>query len=404
MPRTPEDLMPDKTSARLRIYAWSTKEIKKYEGCLKVGQTTQEVNVRIKQSQGVAQVPYILEVDDSAETDNGTVFRDSAVRERLKQKGFEVRSDSRLSNLGVDFAVRKKGQSTWPLAVVINGPELFNQFLPYQGLVPGEEYLKSLNCAESYSIWLPDYVSDSVTAMAGLEQAFTKASESLVSYESKEQVTSGPKKVSEIMAEREKQKSDDVILFGSDMRGEFIDSRSLPLVGDQSMLNDGPNRNRSLIRSTINEIVDLEGPITEARLASVLVGRFGMAALRNSRLVSLQKEFAHLKSTNSKFGKVYWNDSRPADKWRGFRTSAVETSRTIDEVPAEEISNAMVAVVSMGNSGFKDEIIRHTAVVFGREVIRKALNERLTEILEWSVEKGHLVLEADLYKLPSKNS
>ena len=324
--------------------------------------------------------------------------------DELKQKGFEVRSDSRLSNLGVDFAVRKKGQSTWPLAVVINGPELFNQFLPYQGLLPGEEYLKSLNCAESYSIWLPDYVSDSVTAMAGLEQAFTKASESLVSYESKEQVTSGPKKVSEIMAEREKQKSDDVILFGSDMRGEFIDSRSLPLVGDQSMLNDGPNRNRSLIRSTINEIVDLEGPITEARLASVLVGRFGMAALRNSRLVSLQKEFAHLKSTNSKFGKVYWNDSRPADKWRGFRTSAVETSRTIDEVPAEEISNAMVAVVSMGNSGFKDEIIRHTAVVFGREVIRKALNERLTEILEWSVEKGHLVLEADLYKLPSKNS
>ena len=64
----------------------------------------------------------------------------------------------------------------------------------------------------------------------------------------------------------------------------------------------------------------------------------------------------------------------------------------------------MVAVVSMGNSGFKDEIIRHTAVVFGREVIRKALNERLTEILEWSVEKGHLVLEADLYKLPSRNS
>ena len=89
MSKTIEELLPDKSQARLRIYAWSTTEIKKFEGCLKVGQTTQEVNVRIKQSQGVAQVPYILEVDEPAERFDGSFFRDSAVRERLKQKGFE---------------------------------------------------------------------------------------------------------------------------------------------------------------------------------------------------------------------------------------------------------------------------------------------------------------------------
>jgi hypothetical protein len=87
--KTIEELLPQKSEARLRIYAWSTKEIKKFEGCLKVGQTTQDVNVRIKQSQGVAQVSYTLEVDEPAEKLDGTFFRDSAVRERLKQKGFE---------------------------------------------------------------------------------------------------------------------------------------------------------------------------------------------------------------------------------------------------------------------------------------------------------------------------
>jgi hypothetical protein len=84
-----EELLPEKNSARLRIYAWSTSEIKKYEGCLKVGQTTQEVNTRIIQSQGQARYKYVLEVDESAEKLDGTIFRDSAVRERLKQKGFE---------------------------------------------------------------------------------------------------------------------------------------------------------------------------------------------------------------------------------------------------------------------------------------------------------------------------
>ena len=89
MTRSIEELLPAKSDARLRIYAWSTDEITKFKGCLKVGQTTQDVNVRIKQSQGVAQVPYVLEVNELAERTDGTFFRDSAVRERLKQKGFE---------------------------------------------------------------------------------------------------------------------------------------------------------------------------------------------------------------------------------------------------------------------------------------------------------------------------
>jgi hypothetical protein len=320
--------------------------------------------------------------------------------DELKQKGFEIRSDSRLSSFGVDFAVRRKGQTVWPLAAVVNGPELFNQYLPYQGFLPGPDDLESLNCAEAHSVWMPDYDSDPVAAFAGLEFALSRASENLISTQNEQVANPAPKKVSEIMAEREKRVSDDVLLLGSDMRSDFIDSRKLPVVGDQSMLNDGPNGNRSLIRSTIDEIVEIEGPITEARLGSVLVGRFGMTALRSTRLASLQREFGHLKLTKSDFGKVYWNDSRPPDKWRGFRTSAEATSRTIDEVPAEEISNAMVAVVSMGNSGFSDEIIRHTARAFGREVIRKALNEWLTEILDWTVAEGRLVLEGDLYKLP----
>jgi hypothetical protein len=89
MSKSIEQLLPDKLEARLRIYAWSTSEIKKYEGCLKVGQTTQDVNSRIIQSQGQARYKYVLEVDELAERENGTIFRDSAVRERLKQKGFE---------------------------------------------------------------------------------------------------------------------------------------------------------------------------------------------------------------------------------------------------------------------------------------------------------------------------
>ena len=89
MAKSIEELLPEKGESRLKIYAWSTSDIQKYAGCLKVGQTTQDVNTRIVQSQGQSRFKYVLEVDEWAEKDDGTTFRDSAVRERLKQKGFE---------------------------------------------------------------------------------------------------------------------------------------------------------------------------------------------------------------------------------------------------------------------------------------------------------------------------
>lgn len=89
MAKSPEELLPDRPEARLRIYAWSTTDIPKYEGCLKVGQTTQDVNTRIRQSHGQARLAYSLEVDEPAYRNNGSLFRDGDVRARLKQKGFE---------------------------------------------------------------------------------------------------------------------------------------------------------------------------------------------------------------------------------------------------------------------------------------------------------------------------
>lgn len=89
MSRPIEELLPERPEARLRIYAWSTTDIPKYQGCLKVGQTTQDVNARIRQSHGQAKLAYVLEVDEPADRTDGTVFRDHEVRERLKSNGFE---------------------------------------------------------------------------------------------------------------------------------------------------------------------------------------------------------------------------------------------------------------------------------------------------------------------------
>ncbi|KAB1647102.1 restriction endonuclease [Pseudoclavibacter sp. CFCC 14310] len=85
-----QELLPDKPEARPRIYAWSSDEVaERWRGCLKVGQTTRDVNTRIHESQGQAQVAYSLEVNESADRADGSVFTDTEVRRRLIEKGYE---------------------------------------------------------------------------------------------------------------------------------------------------------------------------------------------------------------------------------------------------------------------------------------------------------------------------
>lgn len=91
MSKAMDVLLPEKPEARLRIYAWSSGEVaERWRDCLKIGQTTRpDVNDRIKQSQGQARVDYILEIDEPADREEGSVFTDRDVRERLIAKGFE---------------------------------------------------------------------------------------------------------------------------------------------------------------------------------------------------------------------------------------------------------------------------------------------------------------------------
>ena len=89
MSKTLEDLLPEKSEAELRIYAYSIQD-EPHSGLLKVGQTTQDVQVRVAQQLKTAAIKnYIIGLDEPANGLNGTVFRDHDVRARLIAKGFE---------------------------------------------------------------------------------------------------------------------------------------------------------------------------------------------------------------------------------------------------------------------------------------------------------------------------
>lgn len=83
-----EDITPEKSGRELKIYAYSIND-DSHQGQLKIGQTTRSVKTRVAEQLRTAGIKYTIELEMSATRDDGSLFRDSDVRNLLKEKGFE---------------------------------------------------------------------------------------------------------------------------------------------------------------------------------------------------------------------------------------------------------------------------------------------------------------------------
>lgn len=86
---TIEEILAPRPEARPRIYAYSIADAE-HKDLLKVGQTTRDVKQRIAEQLKTAAIKnYRVELDESAERDDGSIFSDHEVRAALGRKGFE---------------------------------------------------------------------------------------------------------------------------------------------------------------------------------------------------------------------------------------------------------------------------------------------------------------------------
>jgi hypothetical protein len=89
MSKTIEEILAPRPEARPRIYAYSIADAA-HKGLLKVGQTTRDVKQRVAEQLKTAAIKnYRIELDASAERDDGSIFSDHEVRSALVGKGFE---------------------------------------------------------------------------------------------------------------------------------------------------------------------------------------------------------------------------------------------------------------------------------------------------------------------------
>src|SRR5690606_31441524 len=103
---------------------------------------------------------------------------------------------------------------------------------------------------------------------------------------------------------------------------------------------------RDRIRREAEEIVSAEGPVLIDRLISLVGGRYGFGRIRESRrdqiLGHIPRELIHRAANGDR---VAWPSNLDPKAYREFRVPKPGSQRPIDEVPYEELRNALADVV-----------------------------------------------------------
>lgn len=124
---------------------------------------------------------------------------------------------------------------------------------------------------------------------------------------------------------------------------------------------------RPLIRKQMREVVQQEGPICESLLKKRLVRAWGFSrtgeTIQNVLNGCLPRE---LETTQIGEARVFWPGGQSAAAYRDYRVAVDDASRrAIDEIPPEELANAMKEVLIDFSSCEEDTLYRETVKLFG---------------------------------------
>lgn len=151
-------------------------------------------------------------------------------------------------------------------------------------------------------------------------------------------------------------------------------------------------RAHALIRQQIAEILQQESPMYEALLRRRLMRGWGLSRMNRAfaDLVSAALPCDCLQ-TNRGCGNVIWRAGLDPHYYQGCRRPAsARDKREIDEIPPEELANAMLEIVhDFGNFG-QDALYRETLKFFGLSVLTERARHYLDIALQYLNQSGRL--------------
>lgn len=171
------------------------------------------------------------------------------------------------------------------------------------------------------------------------------------------------------------------------IRSQF-EAWEIVVTGDVETLDNLPKKSaKESVRSSIEEIVEFEGPIHKDRLTKLVGYAYGLGKVHEARAKKIASQINGTGCFVDKDKFVWPADVNPSE-WKIYRTSPIGSSRPFTEISPVEIANAMADILTRIGEISAADLRRSTLKTFGRRKETKNFSMHLDRGLTYAIVQG----------------
>ena len=160
------------------------------------------------------------------------------------------------------------------------------------------------------------------------------------------------------------------------------------VTGNVETLDNLPKKTaKESVRATIEEIVNLEGPIHRDRLTKLVGYTYGLGKVHEARAKKIVSQINGSACVTDKEKFVWPADTDPSE-WKIYRTSSIGDTRVFTPVSPLEIGNAAADILKRNGAMPANELRRLVLKTFGRLKATKAPSAHFENALTAATVRG----------------
>ncbi|MDO5671904.1 MAG: hypothetical protein Q4G30_03465 [Actinomycetaceae bacterium] len=156
----------------------------------------------------------------------------------------------------------------------------------------------------------------------------------------------------------------------------------------------------SLMRSTLEAVLQSEGPTSTERLCKITAELFGIQRLHAKRSAALLEVLPsrHTVVRNSE-GEFIWPGDVAAENFHVFRTHSTYAPRPATAITSEELANCVMWALDAVGDIDEDQLVDLVPELLDMSTVRTALRARIKTVLNNAISAGEIARVNDVYRL-----
>jgi hypothetical protein len=315
----------------------------------------------------------------------------------LRDRGLEVETGLGLSSFTVDLAVRHRGQASWAVAVMVDGPGWASRPTVSDRDGAPNLLVDAMSWPAVVRAWLPAWLRDRSALLARIVEAVDRpATARRADPDALEAVRDAGKAADRAAADARAEKAFPTTastLARTLPLFEAADDSPLHPQSQLDNLETGP-----IIETIAARILETEGPIPVDRLVSTIARRFDYSRVGDAKRALLQQRVrsAFVVSADD----FVWPAGLDATSWRGARRTSSSAVRPVTDVSPQEVANAIELLLAESLSIDAEELLRDAASVLGYSRLTESTRSGMERGLALALAENRVRREGDRLVLP----